>query len=108
MKHYPCKYLKGEVEISDERFGHMAKRHPDFLPAHEGKIAEVLAEPDEIRRSKRFPNARLFTRSYTDVAGGKFVVIVVVTDSAPKQRHWIVTGYIARKLSEGEIEWKRS
>ncbi len=100
--------MKGEVEITDERFDHMAKRHPDFLPAHEGKIAEVIAEPDQIRRSKRFPNARLFARTYTDVAGGNFVVIVVVTDSAPKERHWIVTGYIARKLSEGEIEWKKN
>ena len=107
MKSYPCKYLKGEVELSEERLKHLTKRHPDFLPAHEAKIGEVLSEPDSVRRSKRFPNARLFTRSYTDVANGKFIVIVVVTDNAPKERHWIITGYIARKISEGEIEWQR-
>ncbi len=108
MNRYPCKYLKGEVEISEERFKHITDRHPDFLPAHEAKIAEVLADPEQVRRSKHFPNARLFTRSYTDVAGAKFIVIIVVTDNAPKERHWIVTGYIARKLSEGEIEWQRN
>ena len=25
-----------------------------------------------------------------------------------KQRHWIITAYIARKLAEGVVEWKKS
>lgn len=108
MKMYECPYLKGVVELSEERLKHIAERHPDFLPAHEHLILEVLAEPDQVRRSKRFPNARLFTRWFTDVVDGKFVVIVVVTDYGPKGRHWVITGYIARKISEGEIEWKRN
>ena len=108
MKQYPCSYLKGVVELTDERFKHIAESHPDFLPDHESKIAEVLAEPDQIRRSKRFPYARLFTRWFTGVRGGKFVVVVVVTDSSTADRNWIITGYIARKIKEGEVEWKRS
>ena len=108
MKQFPCSYLKGVVELTDERFKHIAESHPDFLPEHEGKIPEVLADPDQIRRSHRFPNALMFTRWFTNLNGGKFVVIVVVTDSPPTQRSWIVTGYIARKIKEGEVEWKRS
>ncbi len=108
MKQYSCKYLNGVVELSGERFKHFAESHPDFLPDHENKIADVLGDPDQIRRSTRFPSARLFTRWFTGLKGGKFVVIVVVADSHPTDRHWIITGYIARKVKEGEIEWKRS
>jgi hypothetical protein len=36
------------------------------------------------------------------------VVVVVVTDTTPSTRHWIVTAYLARKLAEGEGEWQRS
>jgi hypothetical protein len=58
-----------------------------------------------VRRSARFANARLFARWYDDVRAGKHVVVVVVSDIGPPQRHWIVTAYIARKLTEGDIEW---
>jgi len=41
------------------------------------------------------------------VQGGKHVMVVVV--SAPADgRHWIITAYIARRLAEGVVEWKRN
>jgi hypothetical protein len=52
MTRFPCPYLRGEVELTDER-----ERH----------IAEATAG-----------------------------------------RHWIVTAYMAGKLAEGVVEWKRS
>ncbi len=64
----------------------------------------TLADPDQVRRSVRFGNARLFSRWYDDL--GKHVVVVVISE--PDGRHWIVTAYIARRLAEGETEWKRS
>jgi hypothetical protein len=104
-----CPYLQGQVELSEDRELHITQRHPDFLPNYKNKIADVLSGPDQVRKSKRFGNARLFTRWFEDVRAGKFVVIVVVTDgSAPHPRHWVITAYIARKITEGEIEWKRS
>ena len=39
---------------------------------------------------------------------GKFVVVVVVADPPPAERYWIVTAYIARKLTQGVVEWKRA
>jgi len=39
--------------------------------------------------------------------GGKHVVVVVVAERG-LGRHWIITAYMARRLAEGEIEWKRS
>ena len=104
---FPCPHLRGEVELTDERERHIAETHPDFLPAHRERIADTLADPDEIRRSGRFASARLFVRWYDDLRGGKHVVVVVVTEGA-SGRHWIVTAYLARKLAEGDVEWKRS
>ncbi len=107
MEKLPCKYLGGFVEWTAEREGHIADNHPDLMPAHRGKIAETLADPDQVRRSVRLGSARLFSRWFSGVKGGKHVVVVVVSDVA-KQRHWIITAYIARKLAEGELEWKKN
>ena len=108
MTHFPCPYLRGEVELTDERERHIAETHPDLLPEHRERIADTLADPDQVRRTARFASARLFARWYDDLRGGKHVVVVVVTEAAPVGRHWIVTAYLARKLAEGEVEWKRS
>jgi hypothetical protein len=69
-------------------------------------MAETLADPDQVRKSVRLANARLFIRQF-DIMGGKQVVVVVVTDTGLAHRHWIVTAYAARKLTEGVIEWQR-
>ncbi|HEX6384103.1 MAG TPA: hypothetical protein VF177_05485 [Anaerolineae bacterium] len=109
MTLFDCPYLGQVVELSEERERHIAERHPDLLPEHRDRIAETLAQPDQVRRSTRFHEARLFTRWFDTVRQGKYIVVVVVTDSGPSIRHWIVTAYIARKLSsEGAIEWQQS
>ena len=108
MARFPCPYLGGEVELTDERERHIAETHPDLLPEHRDRIVGTLADPDRVRRSARFATARLFERWYDDLRGGKHVVVVAVTENGPTGRHWIVTAYLARKLAEGEVEWKRS
>lgn len=108
MSWFPCPYLKGEVELTAERERHIAERHPDLLPEHRKRIAETLAEPDQVRRGVRFGRAKLFSRWFPKLRHGKHVVVIVVSESAPMGRHWIITAYIARKLTEGEVEWKRS
>jgi hypothetical protein len=108
MRQFPCPYLHGTVELTDEREQHIAEHHPDLLPTHLERLADTLANPDEVRRSARFGNARLFSRWFDTVRGGRHVVVVVVLDRGPVDRNWIVTAYIARKLAEGEVEWQRS
>jgi hypothetical protein len=103
---FPCPYLSGEVQLSRERETHIAERHPDLLPGHWDWVLQTLADPDQIRRSKRFGAARLFSRWYSHL-GGKHVVVIVVSAS-DDDRHWIITAYIARKLAEGEVEWARN
>ena len=108
MEKFLCPYLHGEVELSRERRRHIMERHPDLLPKHEKQIAQTLADPDQVRRSARFSNARLFSRWYDNLRGGKHVVVVTVSETAAEGRHWIITAYLARRLVEGEVEWKRN
>jgi hypothetical protein len=106
---FACPYLGSNVELTDERECHIANDHPDLLPDHRQCIADTLVDPDQVRRSSRFGNARLFSRWFELLRGGRYAVVVVVSDSAPKVRHWIITAYITRKLAKGgEIEWERT
>jgi hypothetical protein len=106
MQIFLCPYLKGEVELSEERAAHIARTHPDLLPEYLAQIGQALADPDQIRRSIRMSGARMFCRWFEDVHQGKYVV-VVVSESAPRERHWIITAYITRRLAQGEMEWHR-
>lgn len=101
-------YLDGIVELTDERMRHIAERHPDLLPAYREQLAETLIDPDEVRWSVRFGQARLFSKWFEDVLRGKYIVVVVVSDPEPHGRHWVITAYITRQITVGETEWKRS
>ena len=107
MSFFSCPYLGEAVELTTERERHITENHPDLLPQHRSRVAETLAEPDQVRRSGRFASARLFARWFDALRGGKHVVVVVVTDPSPARRSWIVTAYLARRLSGGAIEWTR-
>ena len=107
MRRFACPYLQGEVELTEARERHIAERHPDLLPEYRERIVATLADPDQVRQSIRFGSAKLFSRWHTDVRGGKYVVVVVVSEREPYERHWIITAYMARKLAQGEIEWER-
>ena len=82
MSWFSCPYLQGEVELTEERERHIAERHPELLPEHRERIAETLADPDQVRKSTRFGSAKLFSRWYTDLREGKHVVVVVVSDAS--------------------------
>lgn len=110
MPRFPCPYLKGEVELSDERGRHIAERHPDLYTEHWESVTGTLADPDLVRVSQRDPNTRLFTRWFGTVKGGKYVVAVVVSEvGGEPRRHRLGTAYITRRLGQGEaVEWQRN
>jgi hypothetical protein len=108
MTYFQCPYLSNAVELSDERKKHIADNHPDLLPQYEDRIPAVLRDPDQIRISERFKNARLFSKWFDNTLGGKYIVIVVVSEGWPANRHWIITAYISSRLSGGRIEWKKN
>lgn len=108
MKRFSCAYLHGEVELTDERERHIAARHPDLYEAHWPRVAETIADPDQVRRSRRDPRTGLFTRWFVDVEGGKFVVAAVVAEESTG-RLFLSTAYMTRRLSQGvSIEWHRN
>jgi hypothetical protein len=108
MTTFPCPFLRGEVSLSKERESHITARHPDLLPEHRQLVALTLADPDLVRQSPRFGQARLFSRWFPEVRGGKHIVVVVVSQGVESPRHWVITAYLARRLAAGEILWERS
>ena len=108
MDRFPCPYLNGSVDLTAEREQHISERHPDLWPGHRDRVAETLRDPDQIRRSRRFGNAHLFSRWYTDEQQGKHVVVVVVSDFDQAVRHWMITAYLTRQISGGDVIWKRN
>ena len=107
MNFFRCPYLDSEVELTDEREYHITLRHPDLLPMYQQCIPDTLILPDEVRRSSRIGNSRLFSRWFEWLRGGKYVVVVVVSSPIPTERHWIVTAYMTNRLTGGDVEWKR-
>jgi hypothetical protein len=104
---FSCPYLAGDVELTEERERHIGERHPELRPSLRDCARVTLADPDEIRRSARSSNTRLFSRWFDKILGGKHTVVVVVSDAAPK-RHWVVTAYLLTRLGQGGVEWKRN
>jgi len=107
MKQFPCPYLEGNVELTDERKEHITATHPDLLPDYLPQVIETLAAPDQVRRSTRMENALLIARKFDGVKGGKYIVVVVVTEQSLK-RNWMITAYLARKLTGGTLEWQKT
>ena len=106
MARLSCPYLGGDVELTEEREQHIRERHPDLLPVYRDQLRQTLADPDQVRRSARLANARLFSRWFDNIRGGKHLVVAVLSE--PSGRHWMVTAYLARKLAGGVAEWKRN
>ncbi len=71
MTRFACPYLDCEVELSEERERHISERHPELLPKFQERVAPTLADPDEVRRTARLANARLFSRRFDDTIGGQ-------------------------------------
>ena len=87
---------------------HIAYRHPDLLPEFLLQVGLTLAAPDQVRRSLRMSSARIFCRRFDEIRQGKYVVVVVVSESMPVMRHWIITAYMTRRLANGEVEWRKN
>lgn len=103
-----CPYLDSEVELTEEREQHIAETHPDLLPTYQERIAETLADPDEVRCDLRFGNTFLFSRQYGKSRKGRYVVVAVVSDTVPRERNWIVTEYLTKTVTQGEIIWHKN
>ncbi len=109
MRRLPCPFLPGDVELTDERLAHIRAGHPELITEAVDRIARTLSDPDEIRTDPRFAGTHLISRWFDDLLGGKIMVVAVVVDETRphERRHWVVTAYVTRRLSQGVVEWSR-
>lgn len=108
MVRFSCPYLGGDVECSENRENHIGQRHPELVSQLRQLLSGTLESPDQVRRSARMNSALLLSRWYTDLHGGKHMVVAAMNEAAPVRRSWILTAYAARKLNEEGVEWKKS
>jgi len=108
MKKFRCPYLGNDIEFSDERENHIRSNHPDLLPQYLTQIEQTLNDPDQVNRSLRMSTARLFYKKFDEIGHGKFIVVVVVSELNEIIRHWIITAYSTRKITNGELEWRKT
>ncbi|NEP80344.1 MAG: hypothetical protein F6K39_20550 [Okeania sp. SIO3B3] len=50
----------------------------------------------------------MLSRWYPNIRKGRYIVVIVVTDTVPEERNWIVTAYLTTKITQGEIIWTRN
>lgn len=96
MRKYKCKISK-TVELTIERENHIVEYHPDvkdYLP----KIQEVLKNPDQIRKSKHDPKVLLFYRYFSNIRGGKYLVVVAKIN----ERNFVLTAYLTDRILTGK------
>jgi hypothetical protein len=108
VEYFVCPYLETSVELTREREQHILDRHPDLLGKYLDFIKQTLLDPDEVRCDQRFEETLLFSRWFSDIQRGRFLVVAVVSDQvrdALDDRHWIVTAYLSKTVTQGDVVW---
>ena len=99
------------MELTDEREAHIRLEHPELLANGFDLMSWTLADPDVIREDVDSADTLLFSRWYdvpTHRRGGRHAVVAVVIDAGASPRTWIVTAYVARRVPERDVIWRRS
>ena len=96
-------YLGDEIELTDERWSHIIKEHPE-VELHKRSIGEVLNDPEYVKRSIRDREVLPYYRYYPNILVGKYLLIVVRKGI---KRSFILTCYIADEVRKGETLWER-
>ena len=85
----------GEVRLTDERFQHILRRHPEMaFQLH--RFADTLAGPDAIRTSRSSPTVRLYYRLYPDHRGRNRYLCLAVKKG--RDYSYMLTGYLTRRI----------
>ncbi len=105
---FDCPFLEVEVLLPSESERHVLGTHRELSGVLIPLLGATLGAPDAIRLSTRTAKALLFARWYPELLGGKHVVAVVIKEPPLAGCSWIVTCYVARKLSGGIPLWSRN
>ena len=104
-EYHSCPYFGGGiVEITDERYRHVLRRHHDFALAYWERSGETIQDPHFVIEREQDRGAVLLYRWYDDI--DKYVMVAVRSDL--NGRHWLATAYMTWDIVKGELLWVRS
>ena len=93
--------------MTDEREAHIHQEHDELLPGLYGFLTDTLEFPHVVQQSASSRHVRLFSRWHTNLLNGKYVIVVIGSQTYPTTRHFVLTAYVADELQQGEIQWTR-
>jgi hypothetical protein len=92
------------IRLTAERQQHLQTAHPEMTESIP-RIAETLASPDEIGRSRTDATVELFYKHYPSTAvTSKFLCTVV---KALSDDNFIITAYYTDTIKRGESLWEK-
>ena len=92
------------IRLTEERQLHLQTAHPEMTD-HIPRIAETLASPDKVVRSRTDETVELFYRHYQSTpVTSKFLctVVKVLPDD-----NFIITAYYTDTIKRGESLWEK-
>jgi hypothetical protein len=93
------------IRLTDERRHHLESDHPE-MAGQISRIAETLADPDRIVRSRTDATVELFYKWYAATpVTAKFLCIVV---KALPDDPFMITAYHTDAVKRGEILWQKT
>lgn len=91
-----------EIVLVDEVREVILQKHPEVALFIE-RLSDVLAEPDEIRKSIRDERVVLYYRLEAAVLNGKWIAVAVKRID----RNFISTIYATDKIKSGDVIWTK-
>jgi hypothetical protein len=93
------------IRLTDERLRHLETDHPE-MAGQIGRIAETLADPDRIVRSRTDTTVELFYKWYASTpVTAKFLCVVV---KALPDDPFMITAYHTDAVKRGEVLWEKT
>lgn len=92
------------IRLDEERRFHLETEHPE-MTGQLDRIAETLANPDKVIRSRTDATVELFYRHYQSTpVTSKYLctVVKVLSDD-----HFIITTYFTDAMKRGEVLWEK-
>ncbi len=85
------------IELTDERWQHITRRHPE-LAGHLDDLQATIREPNVIYRDRTDPRKHYYYR----LVGHRYLMAIVLKTAAP----FIATAHFMRELSRGgDLVW---
>ena len=99
-------YMGREIRLTEDAIGHISEDHPELLRIGlESSIADAIADPDIVMRSRRRDVGELFYKQrMSDPFVNRHICVVV---KMLENYGYVWTAYIVNRLRRGEVIWRK-